>query len=77
MIGAATILELLAPTEAAEVELAQVTGQQGQELDQTEMQHFSLSLSIYRKVRAGTTSSLANTIKDWTRACRACSKRIK
>ena len=77
MIGVATISEQLAPSEAVEAELAQATGQQEQELDQTEMQHFSLSLSMYRKAQAGTTSSPTNTIKDWIRACRACSKRIK
>ena len=77
MIGAATTSEQLAPTEATEAELAQVTGQQEQELDPTEMRHSSLSLSIYPKAQTGTTSSPTNTIKDWIRACRACSKRTK
>ena len=77
MIGVATTSEQLALTEAAEAELAQVTGQQEQQLDQTEMQRSSLSLSIYQKAQAGTTSSPTNTIKDWIRACRACSKRTK
>ena len=57
MIGAATTSEQLAPTEATEAELAQVTGQQEQELDPTEMRHSSLSLSIYPKAQTGTTSS--------------------
>ena len=77
MIGVATTSEQLAPPEAVEAELAQVTGQQELGLDQTERRRSSLSLSIYQKAQTDTTSSPTNTIKDWIRACRACSKRTK